>query len=365
MMAIFETPMVVDGIPEGARVTRRIIGLRSGTVELEERGAGSVVYAGSISKRPDMKPDAVYHAPASGGELLRDWGVVSHGLFRANSVFPPIRDRVRAIAGEIASAGETEVKRGWYPSDLCLYLRRWEGRGAAQLREIRPERIANLDMGSFERQHAELVAELAAYSVCDGRLFGRLDHPFYGVAIADGAVRISIHTEPMDEVFSARSGCVAAFGLDRERAALEFAEELAARSGRNVVPYGAEVELARPEYFALDGDRCQFHLTGRRLMARLSDVLGKYRALDALLGVPLELVGKAQALGAALAGRDSPEGVAVLEAAINDCIDFDGARGSSYFTNPGDIVLSTVVDLWQDRVVELAPDASPPASQGA
>ncbi|MCZ7860680.1 hypothetical protein O9X98_04620 [Agrobacterium salinitolerans] len=363
MLCRYETPMVVTGIPDGARNPRRILGKRSGEFELREFAPGNVVGAGRLVRPSQIHGDKTYFAAVDGSGLFTDLGAL-RGAFLVDSTVPAIDEALKALQFQINNHEKSEIRKLWHPPELAAQMLGYMRPAARQFRDLGREqdRISSFDVEAFDRQHEELGAKLAATcATCDGRLYNVEQMPFIAVSMSDKEVTVTAEIVDVCEYLSHTPKCVKLFGITQYDVAMDFAEELAAEGDLKIGGHPFEFACQRPEYFAPGVSAWDFRVAGHHLAATFKASVGRMGALSVARDIPFEVLAIARSLLSALDDPQWASKLDALEEAATAAIDYDDAEGTGYFVNRQDPAHVAVVELWKDRVVDVGFSAPRPA----
>jgi hypothetical protein len=345
----YETPMFLDGTPDGLRARRKVIGKRTGFFELREKESGFILPVGTVSRPTMSPPDVEYFSAADGSGLFRSEGVLDGRSFEADSRLSVMNDWREALVTAVIQTGKTDMRQ-WYPLDNASLIERKPVEGARALYEIKPEQYSDIDIERFDALHEKHGQELAAnYVACGRSVFTPEQMPFIAVQMKR---KVEVVTMCRVEIESFADG-VRVFGILDHDAAVRYAKDLAAAHGMDVSIGDCTIDIQRPEFFDLDVEATRFRLTGNSLLAAFVASVSRMNPINVAMQVSIVELELARNLQGVLNGPEWRRNLDVIEAAINDCIDYEERSGAGRFVPRDTPSARVLMDEWRDRAVDL------------
>lgn len=347
----YETLMLTAATPVEMKNMRTVIGKMSGYFELPDLPSGGIVMAGVV-KTP--KESIEFFGVDGESGVYRFEGAVHSNTFEAEGPPSLVRERLDHIVREVGKYGKADIRRTFYPHQYAEAALSTRTAWARAVEEIRERDYKDIDMERCVAIHNEHADVLSRYLFCDRNLYLPHPAPFLAVHVTHGVVNVQVGTGDPMEYMKNWPGCVRMLHVTD----LEEAQGLAASIARSgEVSLNAEVpeiDLFRPEMFAFDIDAVQFRMTGERMMASFAQSLRAVSAEQVALGMNMREMDLARELRMSLDLLDSRRGLDRLEAAITACADYEDENAVGRFVSPKDISSRILVELWQDRVVDVA-----------
>jgi hypothetical protein len=347
--------MVVEGIPSELRATRKIVGRKTGDVEIPDIDESSRTFVGSISL-PRRKRDLVEFHILDGVEgLCMSEGRLDGRSFSADSNLSVMSSLREKVENEVNRYSQPELRKGWYPHACALAITRHLRQGMRSLYEIVREQYTTLDWDEVIERHERHGREIAErYVACGGGLYSRAPSPFVFVKLGNRVeVSFAIGSEA-----GQIADAVAVFAITDVDDAVEYAGELAERYTRPLSVEEHSLSVERSEWFEIDRDCMQTRLVGNAMMAAFRGAVSRMGAEEVALRLPIPELELARSLGANLSVTSASQDD--LEAAIDACLEFSRGAYANPFLPRNDEVADTLLRDWRSRNIGILPlkDAS-------